>query len=81
MTTNIKKFREKIEFEISFENKPLKVVCISLHIPYSKDTHHKIDSKIFKNEKYSFLNTARGKIVNEKHLIIALKTNKSRVQE
>jgi glyoxylate reductase len=49
---------------------------VSLHIPYSKDTHHKIDSKIFKKMKNtSFLiNTARGKIVNEKHLIIALKT-------
>ena len=48
---------------------------VSLHIPYSKDTHHKIDSKIFKKMKNtSFLiNTARGKIVNEKHLIIALK--------
>ena len=49
---------------------------VSLHIPFSKDTYHKIDSKIFKKMKdTSFLiNTARGKIVNEKHLIRALKT-------
>ena len=54
-----------------FENSDV----VSLHIPYSKDTHHKIDSKIFKKMKdTSFLiNTARGKIVNEKHLITALK--------
>jgi len=55
-----------------FENSDV----VSLHIPYSKDTHHKIDSKIFKKMKdTSFLiNTARGKIVNEKHMITALKT-------
>ena len=54
-----------------FENSDV----VSLHIPYSKDTHHKIDSKIFKKMKdTSFLiNTARGKIVNEKHMIAALK--------
>jgi len=48
---------------------------VSLHIPYSKDTHHKIDSGVFKKMKNtSFLiNTSRGKIVNEKHLIDALK--------
>ena len=48
---------------------------VSLHIPYSKDTHHKIDSGVFKKMKNtSFLiNTSRGKIVNEKHLINALK--------
>ena len=47
---------------------------VSLHIPYSKDTHHKINSKIFKKmKKTSFLiNTSRGKIVNEKQLVTAL---------
>ena len=49
---------------------------ISLHVPYNKDTHHLMNSKIFKKMKNtSFLiNTSRGKIVNEKQLITALKT-------
>ena len=49
---------------------------ISLHLPYNSDTHHIINSEIFKKmKKTSFLiNTSRGKIVNEKQLITALKT-------
>ena len=48
---------------------------ISLHLPYNKDTHHLMNLKIFKKmKKTSFLiNTSRGKIVNEKQLITALK--------
>jgi len=48
---------------------------ISLHLPYNKDTHHLMNSKIFKKmKKTSFLiNTSRGKIVNEKQLVTALK--------
>ena len=47
---------------------------ISLHIPYNNNTHHLINSKIFKKmKKTSFLiNTSRGKIVNEKQLVTAL---------
>ena len=47
---------------------------ISLHVPYNKDTHHLMNSKIFKKmKKTSFLiNTSRGKIVNEKQLVNAL---------
>jgi len=53
---------------------------ISLHVPYNKETHHKINSKIFKKMKNtSFLiNTSRGKIVDEKHLATALKTKQIR---
>jgi glyoxylate reductase len=49
---------------------------ISLHVPYNKDTHHLMNSKIFKKmKKTSFLiNTSRGKIVDEKQLVSALKT-------
>jgi len=49
---------------------------ISLHVPYNNNTHHLMNSKIFKiMKKTSFLiNTSRGKIVNEKHLVSALKT-------
>ena len=49
---------------------------ISLHVPYNNDTHHLMNSKVFKKmKKTSFLiNTSRGKIVNEKQLVTALKT-------
>jgi len=49
---------------------------ISLHVPYNRDTHHLMNSRIFKKmKKTSFLiNTSRGKIVNEKQLVTALKT-------
>ena len=44
---------------------------ISLHVPYNKNTHHLMNSKIFKKmKKTSFLiNTSRGKIVDEKQLV------------
>ena len=47
---------------------------ISLHVPYNNDTHHLMNSKIFKKMKEtSFLiNTSRGKIINEKQLVVAL---------
>ena len=49
---------------------------ISLHVPYNRYTHHLMNSRIFKKmKKTSFLiNTSRGKIVNEKQLVTALKT-------
>jgi len=53
---------------------------ISLHVPYNKNTHHLMNSKIFKKmKKTSFLiNTSRGKIVDEKQLVSALKTKQIR---
>ena len=53
---------------------------ISLHVPYTKKTHHLMNSKIFKKMKdTSFLiNTSRGKVVNERDLAIALKKKQIR---
>ncbi len=47
---------------------------ISIHVPHTKETNRLFDMKIFKKMKKSafLINTARGKIVNEKDLIIAL---------
>ena len=47
---------------------------ISIHVPHTKETNQLFDMKIFKKMKKSafLINTARGKIVNEKDLIIAL---------
>lgn len=48
---------------------------LSLHVPHTKETDKIIDHRVFKKmKKTSFLiNTARGKIVNEKDLISAIK--------
>jgi glyoxylate reductase len=47
---------------------------ISIHVPHTKETNKLFDMKIFKKMKKSafLINTARGKIVNEKDLITAL---------
>ncbi len=48
---------------------------LSIHVPYTKQTHQFMNMKFFKKMKHtSFLiNTARGKIINEKDLVYALK--------
>ena len=51
---------------------------ISIHIPYSKETHEIVDVKLLgKMKKTAFVvNTSRGKIINESNLITALKRRK-----
>ncbi len=48
---------------------------ISIHVPHTKETDQLFDMKVFrKMRKTAYLiNTARGKIVNEKDLTVALK--------
>lgn len=48
---------------------------ISIHTPYTKDTHNLINLKLLRKMKRTafLINTARGKIVNEKDLVLALK--------
>ena len=48
---------------------------ISIHVPHTPETDQMFNNKIFKKMKNSsfLINTARGKIVNEKDLSIALK--------
>jgi len=48
---------------------------ISIHVPHTPQTDKLFDSKIFKKMKKSafLINTARGKIINEKDLVSALK--------
>jgi glyoxylate reductase len=48
---------------------------ISVHVPYTKQTHQLVDMKFFKKMKKSafLVNTARGKIINEKDLVSALR--------
>lgn len=60
---------------VSFEKLLTQSDVISIHVPHSKQTDQLFDNKVFrKMKKSSFLiNTARGKIVNEDHLLRALK--------
>jgi glyoxylate reductase len=48
---------------------------ISIHVPHTKETDQLFDEKVFKKMKKTtvLINTARGKIVNERDLITALK--------
>ncbi len=51
---------------------------VSLNVPYTSETHHLItrrELKLMKPSAY-IINTARGKIIEESHLIEALKTGK-----
>ncbi len=48
---------------------------VSLHIPYSTQTHEIVNKNLLKKMRKNSLlvNTARGKIINEKDLVLALK--------
>ena len=73
----VSKTREKtlgIKY-VSFEKLITQSDIISIHVPHTKETDHMFDMKIFKKMKKSafLINTSRGKIVNEKDLVTALK--------
>ena len=59
----------------NLENLFKKSDIVSIHVPYTKDTHELINMKILKKMKRnSFLiNTSRGKIIKESDLVFALK--------
>jgi len=58
----------------SFESLFKKSDIVSLHLPYTKDTHELVNMKLLRMmKKTAFLiNTARGKIINERDLVLAL---------
>jgi len=60
---------------VSINNLLKKSDVISVHVPYTKQTHHLVDIKFLKKMKKSafFVNTARGKIIKEKDLVLALR--------
>ena len=60
---------------VSFEKLITESDFISIHVPHTKETEGLFNMKVFKKmKKSSFLiNTSRGKVVNEKDLVIALK--------
>ena len=73
----ISKTREKtlgIKY-VAFEKLITQSDIISIHVPHTKETDNMFDMKIFRKMKKSafLINTSRGKIVNEKDLVMALK--------
>ena len=48
---------------------------ISIHVPHTKETNQLFEMKVFRKMKKTayLINTARGKIINEKDLVVALK--------
>jgi glyoxylate reductase len=48
---------------------------VSLHVPYSKETHQLVNLSLMKNMKKRayLINTSRGKIIKEQDLVVALK--------
>ena len=60
---------------VSFEKLITESDFISIHVPHTKETDGLFNMKIFrKMKKTAFLiNTSKGKVVNEKDLVIALK--------
>ncbi|MBA0908545.1 MAG: D-glycerate dehydrogenase [Nitrosarchaeum sp.] len=59
---------------VSFKKLITQSDIISIHVPHTKETNQLFNMKIFKKMKKTaiLINTARGKIINEKDLIIAL---------
>jgi len=77
---NRKKLSKKEEKKLNVKYQTLENLfrnsdILTIHVPYTKDTHELVDLKLMKKmKKTSFLiNTARGKIIKEKDLVNVLK--------
>jgi len=76
--TRLSKTQEKrlgirhVSFEYMIKNSDI----LSIHTPYKKETHHLMNLKVFRKMKKTaiLINTARGKIINEKDLVRALES-------
>lgn len=64
--------------QVSLEELKNKAEVLSLHIPLTSETHYLIDGQFISEMKnhFYFVNTARGKNVETKHLVEALKSGK-----
>lgn len=51
--------------------------AVTVHVPYTKETHQIVDMRLLKKMKKTshLINTSRGKIINEKDLAKALRSN------
>ncbi|MCV0401759.1 MAG: D-glycerate dehydrogenase [Nitrosopumilus sp.] len=75
--THVSKSKEKLlnAKYVSFEKLITESDFISIHVPHTKETDKLFDMKILKKmKKTAFLiNTSRGRVINEKDLVTALK--------
>ncbi|WP_407405724.1 2-hydroxyacid dehydrogenase [Chryseobacterium sp.] len=64
--------------QVSWEELKNSAQIISMHVPLTEKTHYMIDEKFFQDMKHDFyfVNTARGKNVETKYLVEALKSGK-----
>jgi D-3-phosphoglycerate dehydrogenase len=64
--------------QVTLEDLKAEADILSLHIPLTADTHYLIDETFISEMKkdFYFINTARGKNVNTKALVEAIKTGK-----
>lgn len=62
---------------VSFERLISQSDIVSIHVPHTKETDKMFSMKVFKKMKDTafLINTSRGKVVNEKDLVAALKKN------
>jgi glyoxylate reductase len=72
--------KRRIESELDITYVPLEELLqrsdfVSIHVSLNKDSFHMIDESKFKLMKKTafIINTARGKVINEHHLISALR--------
>ncbi|MBI5145702.1 MAG: D-glycerate dehydrogenase [Thaumarchaeota archaeon] len=51
--------------------------AVTVHVPYTKETHRIVDMRLLKKMKKTshLINTSRGKIINEKDLVKALRSD------
>lgn len=68
-------FRQLEVEAVSLDTLFLESDCISIHVPYTPETHHLVNAKRLKMMKKTavLVNTARGNIVDEDALYMALK--------
>lgn len=66
--------------QVSLETLKKEADILSLHLPITKETHYLVDEQFLSEmkEQFYFVNTARGKNVNTKYLVEALKSGKVR---
>ena len=63
---------------VTFEKLIKESDVLSIHVPHTKETDRVINAKVFSKMKNSsfLINTSRGKVVDQKNLLHALKKNK-----
>ena len=72
------KYLHEYAYKSSMEEIYKSIDILSLHIPLTKHTHHLVDQNFINNfhKRIYLINTARGKCVNTKHLVSAIKRGK-----